>query len=224
MNLSVKAVASLILVTSLLLSSHTQAALVEWTFSATVQDIDGDATGMADFGIAAGTVLSATYLLDDSVTGNLVGENWWYDGAVVDIDVSAGIFQASLDPTFDEFNTVVVRDQDVDAVAASAALIIGNGVDSTGGFLATQFVGSDGQLIDSTLFPSIPDFNHVDAYDSAALGGSFFSFQATVNGIFTTVTAEISSPQARFVPVPAPGALLLLGSGLLGAFGIGRRT
>jgi len=203
--------------------SSAQAALVEWTFSATVQDIEGSASGMADFGVSSGTILSVTYLLDSSVSGGLIGDNVWYDGAVVGISVSAGIFQASLDPAFEEFNTVVVRDQEFDAVAVSASLVISNGTDSEIGFVATQFIGSDGLLINNTLFPSIPDFSHVDSFDGPNAGGTFFSFQATVDGVFTTVSAEIFSPQARFVPVPLPGALVFMGSGLLALFQIGRR-
>ncbi len=224
MRTQTRSLISLTLFTLFAFGSTAQAALVEWTFSAVVQDIDGNAAGMADFGVTTGTVLSATFLLDSSFAGGQIGDNVWYDGSVLDIDVSAGSFQASLDTTFAAFNTVLVRDQAIDAVGASAALIIQNGTESSEAFLAMQFIGSNGQLVNDTLFPSIPDFANVDPYDGDAFGGTFFSFQATVGGVFTTVKADIIAPQARFLPVPLPGALLLMGSGLLAVFGVGRRT
>ena len=120
MKISVGRAASFVLLASMAICSNAQAALIEWTFTAAVRDIDGNTAGMADFGVSTGTILSATFLLDNSVAGSLVANNVWYSGAVVGVDVNAGIFQASLDTEFDEFNTVVVRDQGVDVVGTSA--------------------------------------------------------------------------------------------------------
>ncbi len=222
MKITVGRAASIVLLASMAICSNAQAALVEWTFFAAVRDIDGNAAGMANFGVTTETTLSVTFLLDNSVSGNNSNDDVWYDGAVVGVDVNAGAFQASLDPIAG-FNTLLVRDQEFDAVGVSASLVIENGTDSTIGFVATQFISSDGSLVNNTLFPSIPDFSNVDSYYGDIAGGTFFVFQASIDGVFTTVQAEIFSPEARLLPVPLPGALFLMGGGLLATFRIGRR-
>jgi len=196
------------------------AAVAEWSFSAIVRDIDGSASGMADYGVTQGTVLTATYTLDTGVAGTQIGDNVWYNLAVTHVALSAGSFVASIDTDVTAFNNVVVRDDEFDAVGASARLVFDNpGINSTG-FTAIEFIDSDGELVNNTSFPGIPNFSGLDDYASSGLA-TYFLFQAEVNGVYTSVTAEIVSPTARIVPVP--GALYLLGTGLIALWGVRTR-
>ena len=213
--------AFLLMTTLSVAGTSAHAALIEWTFTATARDISGNVEAMADYGVTTGTGLSVTFLLDDSVPASPLSGNVWYDEAIVGVEINAGTFRASLDTLAPGFNSIVLTDGSFDAVSVNAPLIFENGSSSTTGFIATQFEGSDGQLLDNTLFPSFPDFSHADPYGGGVVGGTFMLLSASLDGVYTEVRAEIISPSARVVPVPA--AAYLFGSALLALVRIGRR-
>ncbi len=204
----------------LLAAVSADAAIVRWSFEAVVQDIEGSATGMAEYGVAPGTVVSGAFYVDDTSVGELINENVFFDEAVVGVELNVGTFSAVIDQDVTAFNLVIARNADFDAIAATARLVVDNTPGGTVGFAALDLLDADGLINDDDLFPELPGVSEIDPYTTAPPGSQFI-FQATVGGTYTTARAEILFLEATVVPIP--GAAVLMLSAMAGLAGLARR-
>lgn len=199
---------------------NAQALLVEWSINATVREVVGDAATMANNGVAEGTNVSISFLLDTTVDGTVIATNTWYDGSVVDAQISFGDFDAFFG--FDEdLNTTVINESQ-SILSVSTRFFADDGDNVFAGLGFAQFNTNGPALVGDSGFPAFPDFSLATAFDAPVLNRTFMGFAFSFGGVNTTVLAEMDAPVVRVVPLP--GAAYLLGAGLVALLGFRRRA